>query len=234
VNATAGDATGDGTGAALARVRGLVVDWGGVLTVPLHGAMEAWAEADGVNYEHFGELLRDWRTLAQAEAGEGPEAGPVAQLERGEITAEDFEVLVADELGRRGSPVSAAGLLGRMLGGLDSRDPAMFELLARAKQGGVRLALLSNSWGNSYDRSGWDELFDAVVISGEVGMRKPEERIFTHTAALLGLSPQACVMVDDLPWNVDGARAAGMAAVLHESVDSTTAQLEPLLGVPLR
>jgi HAD superfamily hydrolase (TIGR01509 family) len=141
---------------------------------------------------------------------------------------------VAEELGRRGSPVSAAGLLGRMLGGLDERDPAMFELLERAKDRGVRLALLSNSWGNTYDRSGWNGLFDAVVISGEVGMRKPERRIFTHTADLLRLRPQACVMVDDLPWNVDGAREAGMAAVLHESVDLTVEQLEPLLGVPLR
>jgi putative hydrolase of the HAD superfamily len=214
--------------------RGLIVDWGGVLTVPLKGAMAAWAEVDGVDMEHVGTLLQEWRTLAQAEAGEGPEAGPVAQLERGEIGAEDFEEIVAEELGRRGSPVSAAGLLGRMLGGLDERDPAMFELLERAKDHGVRLALLSNSWGNTYDRSGWDGLFDAVVISGEVGMRKPERRIFTHTADLLRLPPRACVMVDDLPWNVDGAREAGMAAVLHESVDSTVEQLEPLLGVPLR
>lgn len=214
--------------------RGLIVDWGGVLTVPLQGAMAAWAEADGVDIEHFGSLLGEWRALALAEAGEGPEAGPVAQLERGEIGTEEFEQLVADELGRRGSPVSAVGLLGRMLGGLDDRDPAMFELLERAKERGVSLALLSNSWGNTYDRSGWDSLFDAVVISGEVGMRKPEHRIFTHTAALLALPPQACVMVDDLAWNVDGARQVGMAAVLHESVDSTVQQLEPLLGVPLR
>jgi putative hydrolase of the HAD superfamily len=216
------------------RYDALVVDWGGVLTAPLQGVMSAWAEADGVDFTAFGDMLKEWRELAQGEAGRGPDAGPVAALERGEITAADFEVLVADELGRRGSPVSAAGLLGRMLGGLEEREPAMFDLLRRAKDAGLRLALLSNSWGNSYDRTGWDDLFDAVVISGEVGMRKPEPRIFQHVAELLGVPPERCVMLDDLPWNIEAARAAGMSALLHESVGATALQLEELLGVSLR
>jgi putative hydrolase of the HAD superfamily len=213
-------------------LRALVVDWGGLLTAPLRGAMAAWCDAEGVDRQHWGGLLREWR-LAQAEAGEGPEAGPVAELERGEITAEEFETLVADELGRRGSPVSAAGLLGRMLGGLEQREEAMFDLVRRAKEAGLRTALLSNSWGNTYDRTGW-EVFDAVVISGEVGMRKPERRIFAYTSDLLELSPAQCVLVDDLPWNIDGARAAGMAAVLHEDVATTAARLEEMLAVRLR
>ena len=214
--------------------RALLVDWGGVLTVPLDGVMAAWALADGVDYARFEDVLRDWRELALAEAGEGPEAGPVAALERGEITAAQFEVRLADELGRRGSPVPAAGLLGRMLGGLAEPSPAMFDVVARAKRSGLSTALVSNSWGNTYPRQGWDELFDAVVISGEVGMRKPEHRIFAHAADLLGVPPAQCVMVDDLPWNVEAARSAGMAAVLHTDVDSTAAELERLFGVPLR
>ncbi len=215
-----------------AGLQALVVDWGGVLTTPLRGAMAAWCEAEGVDRQHWGDLLREWR-LAQAEAGEGPEAGPVAELERGEITAEEFEALVAEDLGRRGSPVSAAGLLGRMLAGLQEREEAMFDLVRRAKEAGLRTALLSNSWGNTYDRTGW-EVFDAVVISGEVGMRKPERRIFAYTSDLLELSPAQCVMVDDLPWNVEGARAAGMAAVLHQDVTTTATRLEEMLAVRLR
>ncbi|MFZ5871002.1 MAG: HAD family hydrolase, partial [Actinomycetota bacterium] len=90
----------------------------------------------------------------------------------------------------------------------------------------------SNSWGNTYDRTGWDEMFDAVVISGEVGMRKPEPEIFTHVCDLLELPPSVCVMVDDLPWNVDGARAVGMDAVLHAGdVAATTREVTRLLGV---
>jgi FMN phosphatase YigB (HAD superfamily) len=99
---------------------------------------------------------------------------------------------------------------------------------------GVRTALLSNSWGNAYPEELWDGLFDAVVISGRVGMRKPEARIYGHTVELLGLEPQECVMVDDLPHNVEGAVAAGMAAVRHTDLDRTAAELEPLLGLSLR
>ena len=218
----------------MSTYRALLVDWGGVLTVPLDGAMAAWAQADGVDFEHFADVLRGWRELEAGEAGAGPAAAPVHALERGELSAEDFERLLADELHARGSRVTAAGLLGRMLAGLETPEPAMHELVRRARGAGVRTALLSNSWGNSYDRTGWDEMFDAVVISGEVGMRKPEQRIFIHAAEAVGVPPQECVLVDDLPWNVDGARAAGMAAVLHRGdVPATAAELTGLLGVSL-
>jgi epoxide hydrolase-like predicted phosphatase len=216
-------------------LRALVVDWGGVLTVPLDGAMAAWAESDGVDYAHFADVLRSWRTLAEGESGQGPAAGPVHALERGEMAVAEFERLLAGELEARGSVVTASGLLGRMLAGLEQPEPAMHALVRRARAAGVRTALLSNSWGNEYDRRGWEDMFDAVVISGEVGMRKPEERIYRHAAELLDLPTSACVMVDDLPWNVEGARAAGMAAVLHRgAVDATAAELEGMLGVPLR
>ncbi|MFP5345663.1 MAG: HAD family hydrolase, partial [Actinomycetes bacterium] len=217
-----------------ARYRAVVVDWGGVLTAPLQGAWEAWADADGVDLDHFGQLLAHWRELARGEAGTGPDAGPVAALERGEITTAEFETRVADELGRLGSPVSAAGLLGRMLAGLEERDEEMFAVLHRARSQGVKLALLSNSWGNTYDRRGWQDLFHAVVISGEVGMRKPEARIFRHACAALGMEPEACVMVDDLPWNIEAAAEVGMGAVLHTSAESTALELERLLAVALR
>jgi putative hydrolase of the HAD superfamily len=197
--------------------------------------MAAWAEADGVDYEHFSDVMRGWRSLADAESGHGPEAAPVHALERGEMSTAEFEQLLADELHARGSTVTAAGLLGRMLAGLEEREPVMHELVLRARKAGVRTALLSNSWGNTYDRTGWDEMFDAVVISGEVGMRKPEQQIFRHAAELLDLPTSACVMVDDLPWNVEGARLAGMAAVLHDGdVHATAGQVETLLGIPLR
>jgi putative hydrolase of the HAD superfamily len=215
--------------------RALVVDWGGVLTVPLDGAMSAWALADGVDVEHFADVLRGWRSLAEGESGLGPAAAPVHALERGEMSPADFEQLLAGELLARGSRVSATGLLGRMLAGLEQPQPAMYGVVRRARTAGVRTALLSNSWGNTYDRSGWEEMFDAVVISGEVGMRKPEARIFRHTAQRLGVRTTECVLVDDLPWNVDGARAVGMDAVLHRGdVAATAAELETLLGVTLQ
>lgn len=215
------------------QIRALIVDWGGVLTQPLKSSTEAWARADGVDPAHFGEALKGWHALAEAEAGTGIDAGPVAALERGEVAVADFEVLLADELGRLGSPVTAQGLLGRLLAGLEEPEPAMFDLVRAVHGAGRRTALLSNSWGNTYPRQGWDEMFDVVVISGEVGMRKPEERIYRHAASLLDLPTSACVMVDDLPWNVEAARAVGMQAVLHTSPAQTVAELEPLLGMRL-
>lgn len=215
--------------------RGLLVDWGGCLTVPLDGVMAAWAQADGVDYEHFTEVLREWRALAEAESGSGRAAAPVHALERGEMTAAEFEELLARELGARGSHVDSAGLLGRMLAGLEEPEPGMHALVRRARASGVRTALVSNSWGNEYDRTGWDAMFDEVVISGEVGMRKPEPEIFLHAADRLGLPVDACVLVDDLVWNVEAAQALGMGAVLHRGdVDATREELERMLGVHLR
>jgi HAD superfamily hydrolase (TIGR01509 family) len=107
-------------------------------------------------------------------------------------------------------------------------------LVHRAHAGGLRTALLSNSWGNSYPREGWAEMFDAVVISGEVGMRKPEERIYRHTAELLDLQPAECVFVDDLPINVAAAAAVGMVGVHHTDYDRTAGELEILFDRSLR
>ncbi len=203
-----------------------MVDWGGVLTAAVPQAIRTWAEAEGVDLATYRLALDEW--------GFGPEhTGPVAALERGEMSVGEFETLLAAEFERRGATVEGAGLLSRMLAGLEVAEPRMAEVVRRVKAAGLATGLLSNSWGNSYNREGWDDLFDVVVISGEVGMRKPEARIFEHTAGLLGLPPTACVMVDDLEHNVVAARAAGMAAVLHRDVDTTVAELADLLGLDL-
>jgi epoxide hydrolase-like predicted phosphatase len=238
-----------------APLRGLIVDWGGVLTPSLDAAMAAWAQADGVDFEHFRDVMRAWvgprpGDVPAAEVPAPPPEGPVAlleaaadagtagsspvhRLERGELTPAEFEQQLADRLAERGSAVAPQGLLGRMLGGLAQLDAGMLGIVRRAHDAGVRTALLSNSWGDHYPDELFDGLFDAVVISGRVGMRKPDAEIFRHTAELLGLDPDACVMVDDLPQNVRGAVAAGMAAVQHTDVDSTRAELEALLGLEL-
>ena len=214
--------------------------------------MAAWAQADGVEFEHFRDVMRAWvgprpgDEDGPAAPPEGPVAlleeasdagaagsSPVHRLERGELPPAEFEQQLADRLAEHGSPVPAEGLLGRMLGGLAQLDAGMLGIVRRAHDAGVRTALLSNSWGDHYPDELFDGIFDAVVISGRVGMRKPDAEIFRHTAGLLGLEPGECVMVDDLPHNVRGAVAAGMVAVQHTDVDSTRAELEVLLGLDL-
>lgn len=235
-------------------LRGLIVDWGGVLTAGLDDAMGSWARRDGVQFEHFQDVMRQWLGArpggATLDAAAAPDGQPVADrvdrigddlrnpvhaLERGEMDVAAFEHLLAGALAERGSPVEAAGLLTRVLSGLDEQAPAMLGLVRRARRRGLRTALLSNSWGNTdaYPREHWPELFDAVVISGEVGMRKPEHRIYRHAAQLAGLEPAECVMVDDLAPNVRAAVEVGMVGVLHRSYDETLLELEAIFDVPL-
>ncbi len=213
-----------------ARPTGLLVDWGGVLTGDTRTAVEAWAEADGVPLDAYVGIVRDWM-------GEpyGAEAllNPIHALERGEMTLPDFEGRLAEALTERtGRPWAPEGLLARMFEHFE-HAPDMSGLVRRARAAGLRTGLLSNSWGNDYPRDGWDEMFDVVVISGEVGMRKPEPRIFEHALGLLGLHAEECVFVDDLAHNVSAAEALGIVGVRHRSYAETLVELEALFGVPL-
>jgi epoxide hydrolase-like predicted phosphatase len=209
----------------------LIVDWGGVLTTGLGESMAAWAVDDGIDYPRFEAVMREW--LGPAAALEA-RFNPVHALERGEIEVPDFEAHLAERLlAEAGWAPPEEGIVERMFARFE-HAPDMSGLVRRAHETGLRTALLSNSWGNTYPRDGWDEMFDAVVISGEVGMRKPEPRIYRHTAALLGAQPADCVFVDDLPINVAGAVEVGMVGVLHTDYDATADELEVLFDRRLR
>jgi len=204
----------------------LIVDYGGVLTTPLHDTMADWLRAERVSAELFDELMREW-------LGDGAATNPAHDLEAGRLPASEFERLLAERLrAADGTGPVADGLLARMFAGF-REAPGMLGVLRKARVHGLRTALLSNSWGADYDRDGWDELFDAVVISGEVGLRKPEPEIFLLTARRLGLPPEQCVFVDDLAVNVRGATKVGMVGVHHTDLESTVDELEALFGVPL-
>ena len=205
----------------------LIVDYGGVLTSPLQDAMQSWCEDDEIDMSAFRRVMREWLGAAYgAEAA----TNPAHALERGEIAIPDFERELARRLTTHdGRPVEPEGLLARMFAGFRREQP-MFDVVRRARQLGIRTALLSNSWGMDYHRDGWDETFDAVVISGEVGMRKPEPGIYRHTARLIDTPPEQCVFVDDLGPNVAGAVAVGMVGVRFVTPEQTVGELETLFG----
>lgn len=210
--------------------RGLVVDWGGVLTAPIRTAVESWADRDGIDLTHYGDIIRAWL---------GPEAeieaamNPIHALERGEVEVPHFEERLAAELSRRsGRTVESAGLLERMFAHFEHAHD-MNALVRRARGHGIRTALLSNSWGDYYPRHLWDGMFDEVVISHEVGMRKPEPRIFELTLQRLRLEPGEVAFVDDLPVNIAAGAELGIIGVLHQSYDQTRLELEALFGVDL-
>ena len=214
--------------------RGLLVDWGGVLTSGLEEALRRWAELDGFDFDSYLQAVLAWLPAASSEdATAEAELNPVHALERGQIAVPDFERKLASILVRRdGTPVPAEGLIERMFAHFE-HQPAMSALVRRANERGIKTALLSNSWGNTYPRDTWDGMFDDIVISGEVGLRKPEPEIFRLAAGRLGLEPAECVFVDDLQLNVDGALAVGMTAILHTEYDETRRALETLFGADL-
>jgi putative hydrolase of the HAD superfamily len=200
--------------------RGLLVDFGGVLTTDVFSSFQAFCEAEGLEPDTVRDRFR---------------ADPAAQrllfdLEEGKLSEEEFEPRFAELL----EVADPAGLIDRLFSGM-SPDDEMLAAVRRAKQAGVRTGLISNSWGRGrYDRTRFPELFDGTVISGEVGIRKPMPEIYEMGARAIGLSPPECVFVDDLPGNLKPARELGMATVHHRSAAETLLELERLLGVSLR
>ncbi len=211
-------------------LQGLILDWGGVLTTDLHSSMSAWADEEDVDLEQFAVVMREW--LGQEGEVESW-VNPVHALERGEMEVPDFETRLATGLSERlGKSIESVGLLKRLFAHFTHAHD-MTGLVRRAKAAGIRTALLSNSWGNAYPEHLFDGMFDVVVISGDVGMRKPEERIFTHTLEKLGLPAQTCAFVDDLRHNVDAAVSFGLVGIHHQRYDVTAGEIDTLFGIKL-
>lgn len=214
----------------MAEPNSLILDWGGVLTSDLHSSMSAWAHSEDVDIEEFAAVMREW---FGREGEFAATINPVHAIERGEIEVPDFELQLASGLSKRiGRPIEAGGLLSRLFANF-SHAHDMTALVRRAKAAGITTALLSNSWGNSYPEHLFDGMFDAVVISGEVGMRKPEERIYRYTLEQIGRAPSECVFVDDLKHNVDAAVGIGMIGITHSDYAITAGELDVIFGIPL-
>jgi epoxide hydrolase-like predicted phosphatase len=197
---------------------GLLVDWGGVLTTDLFASFASFCEAEGIEAARVRDLFR------HDEAARGL----LVDFECGRVDEPEFERRFAPLLGVRDD-----GLVDRMFAGAGP-DARMLGAVRAARDAGVRTGMVSNSWGvHRYPRELMDELFDGVVISGIVGIRKPAPEIYELGAEAIGLPPQACVFVDDLGFNLKPARELGMATVLHSDAEHTVAQLEELLGVAL-
>jgi putative hydrolase of the HAD superfamily len=200
------------------RYRGLLVDWGGVMTTDLFASFRAFCEQAGLEPDTVRRRFREDRESRDLLIG----------LETGKLPEEEFEPQLAAKLG-----IDGAGLIDHLFAG--SRvDDRMVQAVAMARQSGIHTGLISNSWGTRrYDRDLLARLFEGIVISGEVGIRKPAPEIYKLGADSIGLAPSDCVFVDDLPFNLEPAAELGMATVHHVGPDQTIPQLEKLLGVKL-
>jgi putative hydrolase of the HAD superfamily len=201
------------------RYSGLLVDWGGVLTSDVFASFRAFCELEGLEADVVGRIFRQDAACRDL----------LIALETGALPEEQFEVQFAPYLG-----VDASGLIDRLFAG-SAPDDAMLDAVRRARAAGIRTGLVSNSWGTRrYPREVFAECFDGVVISGEVGIRKPAPEIYALGARSIDLEPRACVFVDDLPFNLAPAAELGMATVLHRTAEETLGELEHLLGISLR
>jgi putative hydrolase of the HAD superfamily len=201
-------------------MNGLLLDFGGVLTTNVFDSFREFCVAEGLDPDAVKRLFREEPRALELVRG----------LETGSISEDDF----GERFGELLEVQQRAGLVDRMFGSL-REDEEMLAAVRRARAAGIRTGLVSNSMGaGRYDRSTFPELFDGVVISGEVGLHKPQPEIFLLGAERAGVEPEACVFVDDLRENCEGAEAVGMTAVLHRGADTTLPELERLLDVALR
>ncbi len=200
----------------------VVFDYGGVLTSAVRETTTQWLATDDIDRDSFATVMRDWM------ARDAVDGSPVHRLETGAISGAEFEVEFAARLRTTGGDtVVAEGLLARMFAGMRP-DPAMFGLLGELRGLGLRVGVLSNSWANTYPDN-LAELVDGVVISGEVGLRKPDPKIYALALDQLDVPADRTVFVDDAPVNVDAALALGMRAIRHRDAESTRAELAALI-----
>jgi epoxide hydrolase-like predicted phosphatase len=198
---------------------GLILDFGGVVTTDLFAELSVFCAREGLDPGVFVRVLRD--DAKGREAFEAVEAGKIPQRE--------FEVIIGRLLG-----VDDQGLLRRALGGLRPR-PEVLDLIQRTRAADVRVGLLSNSWGQGeydpYEGYDLEGIFDAVVISGDTGTRKPEPAIYLIATDELGVPPRECVFADDNAANLPPAEELGMATVHFISTDEGIAEISRLLGL---
>jgi putative hydrolase of the HAD superfamily len=198
---------------------GLILDFGGVVTTDLFAELSAFCVREGLDRDAFVRVLRD--------NDEGRQA--FEAVEAGKIPQREYEVTIGRLLG-----VDDRHLLIRALGSLRPR-PAVLDLIDRARSAGILVGCLSNSWGDGeYDPyDGWDldAMFDAVVISGETGMRKPDKAIYQLSADKLGVPAAECVFADDTAANLPAAQALGMATVHFADEAVGIAEITLFLGL---
>ena len=202
----------------------LVCDFGGVLTTPLQEGFLAYQEESGLSLEELG------RAMGRAAEEHGDH--PLFALERGEITEDEFRARIEAHLD---GGFDLARLNALFLERLEPNRP-MIDFVRSLRERGVRAALLTNNvreweplWRAKLPEI--DELFEVVVDSAFVGMRKPDPAIFALTLERLGgVAAKRCVFVDDLDVNCEAARALGMAAVRFESAGQAIPEIESALA----
>jgi putative hydrolase of the HAD superfamily len=204
----------------------VISDFGGVLTTPLIQSFVAFQDQTGVPMEALGTAMQ---RLAQRDG-----AHPLYELEKGKLSEEEFLRRIAaelePELGHRPAMHRFSEIYFEVL----EPNPPMIRLMREVRDGGCRMALLTNNvreWEPHWRAMvPIDELFEIVVDSAFVGCRKPEPRIYEIVLERLGMEPEACLFVDDVEVNCDAARELGMTAVRFRSNEQAIPEIRAVLA----
>ena len=209
-------------------IKAIISDFIGVLTTPIAGVFTQFQEEVGIPPESLGGALR---RSAQRSGN-----NPLFELECGRMSEGEFVVALERELEEEfGRPAPMRAFTDHYWAGL-SHNEGVVDFLRDAKPAGFRLALLTNNvreWEPRW-RPKWpiDELFETVVDSGFVGMRKPDPEIYRLTLRRLELPADACVFIDDLEHNIVAARECGLHAVHFRDTEQALGEVRALLATP--
>jgi epoxide hydrolase-like predicted phosphatase len=216
-------ATGDDV-----TIDAVLFDFGGVFTTSPFEALRAVADEIGADFEDaMGVVFGSYDTDSDH---------VWHQVERGELALEVAHQAVIDEAAGKGYDLDLYRVLQRM-GGAGVRDDVV-EHVRAIRVSGRQTAIVTNNAAEFRDL--WrpllplDELFDVVIDSSEVGVRKPDPRIYHLTLERLGgVTPERAVFLDDYVGNVEAARALGMhGIVVGPDHEPAMAELRTLLGLP--
>jgi putative hydrolase of the HAD superfamily len=208
-------------------IRAVVSDFGGVLTVPLMEAFARFQADTGVTPSDLGAALR-----RATEANDG--RNPLFELEVGAIREREFLATLERELqAGLGRPVALHGFGERYMNATEPNHE-LFAYYRELHGRGLRFALLTNNvreW-EPYWRAKLpiDDIFETVVDSAFVGVRKPDPAIYAIVLERLRLPAEECAFVDDVAVNVEAARSLGFAAVHFRDTAQAIAELDALRG----
>jgi putative hydrolase of the HAD superfamily len=206
-------------------------DFGGVI---LSSPFEAFNR-----YEREAGLPKDFIRGLNAR---NPDGNAWAKMERSEVSLQGFVDLFEAEAIEQGHRLDGWAVL-KMLSG--EVRPQMVEALRRCKNN-FRVACITNNM-KSGEGPGMARdpakaravaeimtLFEHVVESSKLGLRKPDPRIYRHACELLGVPPERCIYLDDLGINLKPAKAMGMRTIKVGDPDVAIAELQAMVGIPLK
>jgi putative hydrolase of the HAD superfamily len=213
---------------ATSNIKAAFFDFGGVILSSPFEAFNRYEEAQGLPKD----LIRTINST-------NPDTNAWARFERSEVDFDAFCDLFESEARQLGYELAARDIMPLLAGEI---RPSMVEAVRRCAER-LKTAVLTNNWISFDDfptasrAPGRDDvlsMFDAVIESSKVGVRKPDERFYEIACETVGVSPEECVFLDDLGVNLKPAKAMGMTTIKVIDADQAINDLEQAVGFPLR